>query len=176
MVDGVDEGIAGRRRESAGRRSILTAACGLALLLAGCAAPPPPPPPPPPTVVQVTAAAAPNANPSATGRPSPVVVRVYYLASPASFQQADYFVLLNQEAQALGADLIGRDEVIVAPGTSQTVRRELRPDARYVAVAAFYQAPERATWRSDVLPVPPNQTTTLRADIQSSAVSLGPGR
>ncbi len=169
------EGIANRDRPRTGRRTLLWAVtAGAALALAGCAAPPPPPPPP--TVAQVTVAAAPDANPSATGRPSPVLVRVYYLSSPAAFEQADYFVLLNQEAQALSSDLAARDEVNVAPGASQTVRRELQnPAARYVGVAAFFQRPDGAAWRSSVVQVPANQTTTLRARVGANSVTLAPG-
>ena len=146
-------------------------AAGLASMVLAACQPEPPPPPPPPTVVELTVAAAPTVNPAPDGRPSPVVVRVYELASPTTFNQADFLRLFNDDQGTLGADMLGRQELTLTPGSVQNVRRELRPEARFLGVVAAYRAYDQAVWRA-VVPVPPNQTTPLTADVGPLAVTL----
>lgn len=159
------------------RRGLISAfACLAALVLAGgCAAPPPPPPPP--TIVQLTVTAAPDVNPDPTGRPSPVIVRIYQLASPSSFDTADYFRLFDQETATLGADLASREELRLAPGQSQSLTREMRPNARFVGVAASYRDLQNAVWHASTA-VPPNATTPVSVSLGRLRVTLSaaPGR
>ncbi len=139
------------------------------LAVAACAEPPPPPPPP--AVVNVTVNGAADLNPNLSGRPSPTVVRVYYLVSDKAFQEADFFKLFDQEASTLGADLVASDELMVSPGSSKTVNRELRDDVRFVGVAASYRDIASALWRG-VVPVPPNQTTAIQAQLGSNSLTV----
>jgi type VI secretion system protein VasD len=141
------------------------------MVLIGCA--PPPPPPPPPTVVELTLAASPAVNPDMSGRPSPVVVRVYQLVAPSGFVEADYFQLYDDQAGTLGADLVASEQLTLAPGASQSLTREFRSDARFLGIAAFYRDADNAIWRATA-PVPPNQTTPLTARLDALAVSLAP--
>ncbi len=148
-------------------------AIGLAVLtVAACAEPPPPPPPP--TIVNVTVNAAADVNPNAAGRPSPTVVRVYYLVSDKTFQDADFFQLFEQESGTLGADLAARDEIMILPGENKSVDRELRPDVRFLGLVASYRDIESAVWRG-IVAVPPNQTTAVAANLSVNAVSLSAG-
>lgn len=151
------------------RRVSPVLAGALALALAGCGGGPPPP-----TVVELTMAAAPDVN-AIQSVPSPVVVRVYQLKSPAAFEEANYFQLDRNESDVLGGDLLGKDEYFLNPGASQTVVRELSPDARYLGlVAAFYDI-DSAVWR-DTVAVPPNKTTAVTATIGAlSAAFEQPG-
>ena len=87
--------------------------------------------PPPPAIVNVTVNGAADLNPNAGGRPSPTVVRVYYLVSDTTFKDADFFQLFEQEAATLGADLVASDELMISPGASLAVSRELRDDVRF---------------------------------------------
>lgn len=135
------------------------------LALAGCGGGPPPP-----TMIELTMAASPDAN-AIQNIPSPVVVRVYQLKSPAAFEEADYFQLDKSESEVLGDDLLGKDEYFLSPGASQTVISEVNPDTRYLGlVAAFYNI-DAATWR-DTVPVPPNETTAVTANIGAMSVTL----
>ncbi len=127
--------------------------------------------PPPPTVVNVTVNGAVDLNPNAAGRPSPTVVRVYYLVSDTTFKDADFFQLFEQETGTLAADLAARDELMISPGTSKSVTRELRDDVRFLGLVASYRDIESAVWRG-VVAVPPNQTTAVQALLGANSVAL----
>ena len=57
-----------------------------------------------------------EANPDASGRPSPVVVRVFQFKNDGEFATADFFALYEKEKEALGASFISREEYVLAPG------------------------------------------------------------
>ena len=111
----------------------------VAMAAAGCGKLPPPAPPAQPAtappsitiaapveakvkaIMTITAGA--DTNPDATGRPSPVVVRVYQLKTDASFNGADFFALFDDDQKVLGAELISRDEFVLTPAERQHHRR-----------------------------------------------------
>jgi type VI secretion system protein VasD len=130
---------------------------GLAAVTASCGSPPPPPPP---TIVELTVTAAPDANPSTDGQPSPIAIRIYQLGATGAFEKADYFQLHDHEAAVLGQDLVARDEVILTPGGSKTMSVEVKTGTKFLGVAAGYRNIDQATWRAD-LGVPANQTTKV---------------
>lgn len=129
------------------------------------------PAPPPPTIAAVTITAAADANPDAAGSAAPVAVRVYQLASTAAFEQADFFQLYGNEQAVLGADLLGRDEVLVTPGGSQQLVKELKPGVTAIGVVAAFRDIQNAKWRATAVP-PPNKTTPVVVTIQGLNVSV----
>ena len=143
----------GRLMRAAG---IAVTALALGLTLASCGAPPPPPP----TVINLTLAVSNDANATAGGQAAPVALRVYQLVSPSSFTGAEFFQIFSQDQATLGADLVKRDDAIVAPGASKTLT--LTPEDRVKAIGIFaaYRQYAGVTWRL-VLPVTPHKTTTL---------------
>lgn len=88
-----------------------------------------------------------DVNPDDTGRPSPVVVRVLELKSPAVFESADFFSLYQNEAQTLGADLIASEEFEFKPGDVQDLKLALQPESSYVGILAAYRQIDRSNWR-----------------------------
>ena len=84
----------------------------LPLVLVSCATPPPPKP----TIIQVSLTVDVNTNPDARGRASPVVARLLELKSLATFQSADFFSLFDREREALGGDLVAKQELALQPG------------------------------------------------------------
>lgn len=54
-------------------------------------------------------------NPDASGRPSPVFVRIYQLSDKTAFEQASYADLANSDKATLGATLLARKDVEVCP-------------------------------------------------------------
>jgi len=140
------------------------------MALWGCGAPPPPP-----TVVDIAVAAAANANPDGAGRAAPVAVRIYQLASSAAFDKADFFLLYERDTEVLGADLMGKDELVLAPGTSQTLHKELKLGTTAIGVIATFRDVQNSTWRGTVVP-PQNQTSpiTVSVDGLNLTVTLGP--
>lgn len=143
-------------------------ACGVA----ACASKPPPPPPPPkPTIVRATIDARPNVNPDARGRPSPVVVRLYELKSIAVFDSADFFSLYERDKDALGAELVARDEFALSPGEHRVIERQAHADSRHVAVLAAFRDLERSKWRATA-PVVPNETTSLVIELDGNDLRI----
>lgn len=127
--------------------------------------------PPPPTIAAVTITATADANPDAAGSGAPVAVRVYQLASTAAFEQADFFQLYGNEQAVLGADLLGRDEVLITPGGSQQLVKELKPGVTAIGVVAAFRDIQNAKWRATTVP-PPNKTTPIVVTIQGLNVSI----
>jgi type VI secretion system protein VasD len=115
--------------------------------------------------------AASDVNPDATGRPSPIVVRVYQLRADAAFAAADFFALFDEEQQTLGAGLISRDEFVLRPADARNVDVSIAGETRFVGVVAAYRDIRNAEWRG-LLPTPRRGfTVTLeRARVRVSAV------
>jgi len=124
----------------------LVLAIGL-LALASCGSAPPNPVKAEAVVLAVVSAAA-DVNPDADGSPKPVVLRVYQLKADASFANADFFALYDQEQETLGADLLAREEFVLAPGDSRKVEFGVQPDARFIGVAAAFRDIRNADWRA----------------------------
>ena len=121
-----------------------------ALLVAGgCAkAPPPAAPTLPPITIAAPAEAKTKAamtlmanadtNPDGSGRPSPIVVRVYQLKTDGAFKGADFFALYDDDQKVLGAEMISRDEYVLAPAERKTIDVTVSSDTRFIgALAAF---------------------------------------
>ncbi|WP_250501242.1 type VI secretion system lipoprotein TssJ [Caballeronia sp. GAWG1-5s-s] len=179
-------------RDRCARLAVLASTRGMLLLgiaalcalgVAACKSPPPAPPPP--TVVRVDVHALDQVNPDHTGRPSPVLVRVYELKATAAFDSADFFTLYGKDQATLGADLNAKNEFLLKPGERQSVEQAVQPGTKFVAVMSAYRDIEHSRWRATV-PVPPNQTTVVsvrvdRADVsvaaqQASAPAPKPGK
>ncbi|MBX6370456.1 MAG: type VI secretion system lipoprotein TssJ [Rhodospirillales bacterium] len=137
-----------------------------ALLLGACAKEPPPP-----GVIDLAIKAGTDINPGPDGTPAPALVRVYQLASPVKFQNADFFLLFEKEADTLGADLLGREEISVSPGETKTLNQPLKPSANHVGVAAAFRDIDKATWRA-VVEVPPHGTTKLESEVRKLEIDL----
>ncbi len=134
------------------RRTMLLAPLAL---LVRCGSSPPPSP-----VLMLTIQAGADQNPDPAGHPTPVAIRIYELASTASFERADVFALIERQAEVLGADLVASDEVLVAPGERRNVTRDLKPNTRFIGAIALFRAIDQATWRVD-MPAAPNGPTRM---------------
>lgn len=128
------------------------------LLLSACASAPKP------TQVSGTIQASAQVNPSASRRPSPLLVRVYELKSAATFNAADFMSLYQRDQAELAADFLAKDEFVLAPGETKTFAKTLSPDTRFLGVVAAYRDVEHAKWRS-VVAIEPGQVqkVTIRA-------------
>ncbi len=156
----------------------------LAMALAGavgCASKPPPPKPPTKTVITVTAQ--PDVNPDASGRPSPVVIRLYRLNSDVAFRGSDFFALFDDDKKVLAAELLAREEYELAPGESKTEELVLPPEVRFIAVLAAFRDIRNSTWRA-IVPAPAGPAPKRRqakpihigitAEKQMVRIELGP--
>ncbi|CAO3423967.1 T6SS secretion lipoprotein TssJ (VasD) [Azospirillum doebereinerae] len=112
-------------------------------------------------------------NPDPNDRPSPVMLRVYQLGPSDAFANADFFQIIDQDKATLGPTLLDRQEIAVAPESSQTITIAPKPDARTLAVAAAFRAYEEAGWRA-MAPILPNTKNQWRLDVQARKVTLAP--
>ncbi|MCL4739371.1 MAG: type VI secretion system lipoprotein TssJ [Burkholderiaceae bacterium] len=156
---GTARGGAGNR----GRVRRLALATALALA-AGCATKPAP------TRLEGSIVAAADLNPSVSGRPSPLILRVYELRSETAFNQADFMSLYQSDQATLGAELVAREEVMLQPGQTRPLARALDAQTRFVGVFAAYRDLERAVWRASVA-VRPGKANRLTIRAQPLAVS-----
>jgi type VI secretion system protein VasD len=134
------------------------AVLGVVLALAGCASKPPKPPKP--TTLAGTIQASAMVNPSSSKRPSPLLIRVYELKSAATFNAADFMALYQRDQAELGADVLAREEYVLAPGEAKNFSKTLAPETRFVGVFAAYRDLEHSKWRT-VVPVQPLQNQRL---------------
>lgn len=165
--------LATRRAFALGGVSLALAACGAKPVQAPKPVPEPKPVlAPKPKVLTVDVLAAANLNPSASGRPSPVVVRIYELRAAAPFESAGFVSLFDKEQATLGGDVIARDEFVLGPGESMAIKRDLTADSKFVAVMVAFRDLERAKWRA-VVPLVAGQDNALSVRLNASAVSIG---
>jgi len=126
-----------------------------------------------PTVVDIDLRAAPNLNPDASGRASPLRLRFYELKSVSVFNGADFFSLYDHDKDVLAADLVVREEIQVEPGMQKRFTRKPGPDTKFIAVLAPYRDIDHAKWRA-ALEIRPNKTTEVELSVERLAVSLLP--
>ena len=163
-------------------KSILAVVSAVVLISFACGKTPPPAAPqpqpqpapqlPPPKVerTRLTLAATADSNPDATGRPSPVVVRVYQLKTDVAFKGAEFFALFDDDMKVLGPDLIGRNEYTLAPSEKRTMEFDVSADAQFVGVMAAYRDYRNAQWRT-VLQAP-RSTPEVAVAVERARVVL----
>lgn len=153
----------GRRRGLLAAAS-LGAAGVLTALLSGCASGPKP------TVLEGSLQASAGVNPSVSKRPSPLLVRVYELKAATAFNNADFVALFQRDQAELGADLVGREEIMLNPGESRPLAKTLAPETRFIGVFAAYRDLERARWRA-VVAIEPGKPNKLLVRADELAIS-----
>ncbi|MGE4047690.1 MAG: type VI secretion system lipoprotein TssJ [Acetobacteraceae bacterium] len=142
------------------------AALALPLLyLARCAAPPRPP------TLDLSVVAGADQNPDPNGQPTSVALRLYQLTSDAAFLRADPFALIEREAATLGADDLGSEEIVIAPGERRTVAHPLKPGSLVLGVVTLFRDIDHATWRA-VAPLGPRGPTRLVLTTAGQRVTL----
>lgn len=117
----------------------LLAAC----LLSACAAKPPKPEP-----ARARLVASDQVNPDASGRSSPIVVRLFQLRADGAFAAAEFFDLYGKEKEVLGESLVSRDEYVLAPGETRELEISLNAQTRFLGVLAAYRDIRAAQWRA----------------------------
>lgn len=107
-------------------------------LLAGCASP---------TKVGLVLEASEDLNPDPSGRPSPVVVRVFELRGNRVFDHASFANLTSNPSETLGDNLIKDQEIELLPEAEKDL--DWMPDAKteYLGIIAEFRDIETAVWR-----------------------------
>ncbi|MFO1209461.1 MAG: type VI secretion system lipoprotein TssJ [Amaricoccus sp.] len=143
------------------RRAFLATAAATGLL-AACGGKKPPGP----AMVTLNVTAAPGMNPGPDGSDRPVTLSLLRLKDAGAFNSADMFALLEDPATVLAADLIGMDQLPIAPGGKASKTITFEPAATQLGLLAALRDPAGKVWRTAV-PVAPGMVAT-------GSVTLGP--
>ncbi|MDR3496371.1 MAG: type VI secretion system lipoprotein TssJ [Ancalomicrobiaceae bacterium] len=111
----------------------------------------------------------PQINLNENGQPAPVVVRLYELKDLAAFSSADFFDLFDNDAKALGSDLVNRREFEIKPGDKIHIEDTAGSPARQLAVIAGFRDQANARWRDSRELV---QESTNRLVVRVTALSV----
>jgi len=114
-----------------------------------------------PVPIELSITASEALNPTAQGRPSPVLLRVYELSDATFFQAANFFTLLGEVENAQHAEVIKIHEFMLMPGEVRLLRRRTELNTRFLAVAAAYQDLPGSMWRSVAALPPPYRAGRL---------------
>jgi type VI secretion system protein VasD len=122
------------------------------------------------SLLRATVKADDKLNPDAGGRPSPVVVRLFELKSPRAFESADFYSLYQREQEALGPDLVVRDEIVVKPGETLKFDRVLQDATTDIGLVAAFRDIEHAQWKA-AKAIRRNKKTKVTVRLEASSIS-----
>ena len=104
----------------------------------------------PPTSVHLTLRGGTGLNPDETGQPNPVQTHIYMLKAAETFDNTDYFQLVDKEKTVLGGDLLLQDNEMLRPGQTRDVTLPVPQGTKVVAVSAAFRNIDKGTWRATV--------------------------
>ena len=122
----------------------VVAACAALALVVGCTSNKPAPPVP----AKAQLSAAPDVNPDSSGRPSPVVVRMFQLRNDGELAAADFFSVWEKEKATLAQSFISREEYVLSPGEKREFDLPLNPETHVIGVVVAYRDIRSARWRA----------------------------
>lgn len=87
-------------------------------------------------------------NPDASGRASPLVIRIYELRAVDTFRSAGFFDLYDEPEGVLDQDLIGMNEIVLRPELVEKLpTMTLDENTRYLGIVAAFQNIDEAEWK-----------------------------
>ncbi|MFZ6850107.1 type VI secretion system lipoprotein TssJ [Undibacterium sp. RuRC25W] len=135
------------------------------------------------TKLALTISADANVNPDSVQHAAPIKVRIYELKDSATFADADYFTLDNNEKITLVSDLLAKDEYILRPSEVQKIERKSNPQTTAIGILAGYRDLPNSIWRVvyKLPPAPevgwfrfaiPANKSTLRIQLQAQGIVI----
>jgi type VI secretion system protein VasD len=103
-----------------------------------------------PTILTAEVMSSNKINPDNSGRPSPMMIRIYELKTSGSFDVADYFSIFKDDSSMLGVDLINMEELYLQPGDRKSYTHSISENTRYLGVLAGYRNLNKAVWKASV--------------------------
>ena len=131
--------------------------------LGGCAKP----------AIDLALASQTNVNPDHTGRPSPVIVKVFEMRSDLAFNQSDFRSLFESPVKTLGADLLAMDEMVFVPGEARRIEYAPVFGTMYLGVIAGFRQMDRAVWRV-VAPIDFEDANSVGVELRDASLLLIP--
>ena len=121
--------------------------------------------------IELAVASQTNVNPDHSGRPSPVIMKMYELKSDLAFNQGDFIALFENPVQALGADLVAADELVFVPGEARKVVYQPDSKTRFVGILLGFRQMERAHWRA-IKAVNPEESNKVYLELMDTSVLM----
>lgn len=121
------------------------------------------------TKVNLKLTASDQLNPDLNGRPSPIVVRLFELKHPVSFENADFFSLYERPKETLAPDMVANEEMELRPGETVELKLSVGEGSRYVGVLAAYRDLSDTQWRY-TLQVAPLSATDVDLTLGQSGI------
>jgi type VI secretion system protein VasD len=118
--------------------------------------------------MQVNATA--DVNPDMQGRPSPVILHIMELNSTEQFNRLDYMSLTQPSGAALGAELLGKNQMVLQPGETKALPMELNPMTTAIGLVAGYRDIDNAAWRK-VIPITQGSTRGIAITLGQTQIS-----
>lgn len=110
-------------------------------------------------------------NPNIYNQASPVVITIYQLKSPSTFQQANFFTLYNNPISTLASDLLDKRDIEIRPQQKQNLTITLSPQTNYIGVLAAFRDPDKAQWRQ-VIQVVPGKNIDIQINVATQSVTI----
>ena len=117
--------------------------------------------------------ASPLVNPSPSGQPSPIVVRLYQLSAETAFANASFRDLWENDEATLGPTLLGKVEIYLEPGGVERIGANLIEGTTIIAFVAGFRQFENAKWRA-MVPLQGESRFRMKADLKTLSIDLGP--
>jgi type VI secretion system protein VasD len=121
--------------------------------------------------LEIRISATTDVNPDLDTRPSPVILHVLELTSIDEFNRADFFALTQNDASALGGDVLNKTEIILTPGSSRETTLELDQQAVYLGFVAGYRDIDNSRWRVSQAVVP-GKTDWISIEITKQQIEI----
>lgn len=102
----------------------------------------------------------------------PAKATVFYLNSTATFNATDYNTLSTNAQAALGADLVGKQDVLLSPGDLKAIGRSFEGEGpSAVGVIVGFRALDTSQWRATTS-LASGKVNTLTIAIGSGSVQI----
>jgi type VI secretion system protein VasD len=112
-------------------------------------------------------------NADDTGRPTPVVVRIYQLRDRKAFDGASRADIVKNDRTLLAHDLQSELSAVLNPGASASLSQRMLPGTKYVAIVALYRKPDAdEAWRRVIATKQLHADTVLNVTLDEDQLRL----
>ncbi|MBA57182.1 MAG: type VI secretion system lipoprotein TssJ [Pseudomonadales bacterium] len=124
------------------------------------------------TTAQFKLVASKDVNPTNSGHPAPLVVRIITLRDARQFKQEDFLNLYEDPEGRLGNDLIEITRLKeLAPGESREETFNLSPEVKFIGILGEYIQYEDAQAKA-VIAIEPHATNKARISLEKLKVNI----
>jgi type VI secretion system protein VasD len=121
--------------------------------------------------MEIRISATTDVNPDLDARPSPIILHVLELTAIDEFNRADFFSITQNDAAALGGDVLNKTEIILTPGSSKELMLELDQQIAYLGLVAGYRDIDGSRWRVSQ-EIIPGKTDWISVNLGKQQISI----